>query len=127
MSVINTYHNYIGKYHKNIQIYLHLHDCVLKQCKMTFGDKKQNIYANSYDDTSKRFRGFFNLMATWKKSVLKLIWHDLVVFILFYAILSFTYRFILSRDPMLKESFEVACIYASRYWISHFWREKYIN
>ncbi len=36
-----------------------------------------NIYANRYHDTTLRFQGFFKLIAVWKGSVMKLIWHDL--------------------------------------------------
>ncbi len=35
--------------------------------------KEHNIYANRYRDTSKRFRGFGNLIALWKGSVVKLV------------------------------------------------------
>ncbi len=35
-------------------------------------EKNRNIYANRYRDTSKRFRGVWNLMMLWKGSVMKL-------------------------------------------------------
>ncbi len=38
-----------------------------------WGKSERNIYANRYRDTSKRFRGIWNLMAMWKGSVFKLV------------------------------------------------------
>ncbi len=52
----------------------------------------RNIYANRYNDTSKRFGGFFKLIMVWKGSVMKLIWHDLVMFIGIHTAISLIYR-----------------------------------
>ena len=73
-----------------------------------------NIYANRYQDTSRRCRGFVNLMVVWKGSVFQLIWHDLLAFILGYAFLSILYRMVLMHDEGLKELFHLICIAASR-------------
>jgi len=80
----------------------------------TVWDKTKNIYANQYKDTSKRFRGFWHLMRLWKGSVMKLVWHDLLVFLIAYFALSVLYREVLYRDPVAKEVFELICIYCSR-------------
>eukprot|EP00095_Tigriopus_kingsejongensis_P001212 maker-scaffold1592_size34625-snap-gene-0.5 protein:Tk01212 transcript:maker-scaffold1592_size34625-snap-gene-0.5-mRNA-1 annotation:"PREDICTED: bestrophin-1-like" len=76
---------------------------------------KTNIYANRYKDTNKRFRGFWHLMAMWKGSVLKLIWHDMLVFLVLYSALSLTYRFWLFDNPKHRQAFELVCVYASRF------------
>ena len=78
------------------------------------GQGGRNIYANRYADTSKRFRGFFHLMSQWSGSVFKLIWHDLLVFMGLYTLLTLLYRFILVEDEYLKELFEVWCIFCGR-------------
>lgn len=80
--------------------------------------KKQNIYSNRYADTSKRFRGFGNLMLQWKGSVMKLIWHDLLLFLAAYFILELIYENWLTKDPnavWMKEVYEICCIYSGRY------------
>ena len=74
----------------------------------------KNIYANQYNDTSKRFRGFWNLMLLWKGSVLKLIWHDLLVFLVCFSLLSLLYRYVLYHDPVHREAFELLCVFCSR-------------
>eukprot|EP00094_Tigriopus_californicus_P009661 TCALIF_09314-PA protein Name:"Similar to Best3 Bestrophin-3 (Mus musculus)" AED:0.15 eAED:0.16 QI:0/0.2/0/1/0.6/0.5/6/0/983 len=66
-------------------------------------------------NTNKRFRGFWHLMAMWKGSVLKLIWHDLLVFMVMYSILSAIYRFWLFGNAKHREAFELVCVYASRF------------
>ena len=59
-----------------------------------FGDSKsENQYMNLYQDTSKRFNGTWNLLLRWKGSVFKLMWHDLVIFMVIYALLSILYRY----------------------------------
>ena len=74
----------------------------------------KNIYANQYQDTSKRFRGTLELMRLWKGSVVKLVWHDLLAFLVCYALLSVLYREVLFDNPRHREVFELVCIYASR-------------
>ena len=73
-----------------------------------------NIYANRYHDTTKRFQGFIKLMAVWKGSVFKLIWHDLLAFILGYGLLSILYRTVFYPDPTMREGFLLVCIVSSR-------------
>ena len=80
--------------------------------------QKKNIYRNRYADTSLRFRGFFRLMFQWKGAVFKLIWHDLLLFLVLFFLLDFLYIFWLKKDPSavkIKELYELACIYCSRY------------
>ena len=57
-------------------------------------------------------------MFQWKGAVFKLIWHDLLLFLFVFFFLDFLYIFWLKRDPHvvhLKELFELACIYCSRF------------
>ena len=55
----------------------------------------KNIYRNRYNDTSKRFRGFWHLMGQWKGSVIKLIYHSLLLYITLFMTINLFYRFIL--------------------------------
>ena len=83
-------------------------------CSLRKYTSTKNIYTNDYNDTSKRFQGFFELMLRWKGSVFKLIGHNLLLFIVVYVSISLTYRFVLSQNPQAKEYFEILCIYCSR-------------
>lgn len=80
--------------------------------KMTDG---RNIFANRYHDTSKAGRGFIQLMLAWQGSVFKLIWADLLLFLVFYSILGVLYRNVFIYDEKQKQFFELMCIYASRF------------
>jgi hypothetical protein len=59
-------------------------------------------------------RGFWHLMLKWKGSVFKLVWHDLLIFLLLYIILGITYRFVFYDYEVYREMFELVCIYSSR-------------
>ncbi len=61
-----------------------------------------------------RLRGFWHLMMKWKGSVFKLIWHDLLIFVILYFLLGFIYRFVIFDYEIYREIFEVVCIYSSR-------------
>ena len=74
----------------------------------------KNVYKNQYHDTAMRFNGFFKLMCVWKGSVIKLIYHDLAMFLILYGILSVMYRNILIRYEPAGEYFELLCIYSSK-------------
>ena len=78
------------------------------------GSTTRNIYQNIYKDTSKRVNGIWHLMLIWKGSVFRLIWHDLLIFLAAYALLSVFYRTVLFGYPAAREGFEVLCIFASR-------------
>ena len=54
-------------------------------------------------------------MVVWKGSVAKLIWHDLIMFLFLYYVLSFLYRFWLIQNEVYREYFEIICIYCSRF------------
>ena len=75
----------------------------------------KNIYQHKYQDTSIRMTGFFKLMGKWKGSFMKLIYHDLITFVFFYALLSLLYRCVFINNPYHKEMFELICIYAGRF------------
>ena len=72
----------------------------------------ENIYRNVYDGTTHRFSILKLLFSQWKGSCLKLIWHDLVIFLTIYFLLSLLYRYILFPYPSAKQFFELLCIYA---------------
>ena len=84
----------------------------------------KNIYRNRYSDTSRRFRGFWQLMSQWKGSVLKLIWHDLMVFLFLYIVMNLVYRWILFENAkqctdvcgyeIARQWFELICVYCGR-------------
>ena len=74
----------------------------------------RNIYTNRYHDTTKRFQGFVKLFMVWKGSVLKLIWHELLVYIISYFTLSLLYRHVFIYDEAVAQYFEMICIYCER-------------
>ena len=88
--------------------------------------KEKNIYANRYNDTSERFRGFWHLMFQWKGSVLKLIYHDLLMYIFLYMTINLMYRLYIyeeakkcDKDSYCPEEigrqwFELFCVYCGR-------------
>ena len=82
-----------------------------------FVDSGHNIYQNMYQDTTKRFSNTFSLLLKWKGSCIKLIWHDILMWIILYGILSFIYRQILFTEPKSRhmQMFEMICIYAERF------------
>ena len=58
--------------------------------------------------------GFFKLFSVWRGSVIKLIYHNMLIFLLLYYTLQFLYRYVFMEDPYQKEVFEVICIYVGR-------------
>ena len=79
--------------------------------------QKLNIYRNKYAHTSKRFRGFLSLMCQWKGAVLKLIWHDLLLFLFVFFGFDFFYIFVLTEYSAwqeIRQVYELICIYCSR-------------
>ncbi len=75
----------------------------------------KNIYCNLYKDTSRRMSGLWSILLLWKGSVFKLIWHDLLLFLVAYALLSLFYRTVLFHHPAARQSFEVFCVYAGNF------------
>ena len=66
-----------------------------RQCQDMWKQKtglETSIYTNVYKDTTNRLYGIWNLLLQWKCSVFRLIWHDLVVFLVLYFALSILYR-----------------------------------
>ena len=59
-------------------------------------------------------RGFWHLMLKWKGSVFRLLWHNLLIFLVIYFTLAVIYRFWIFDNEALRESFELLCIYSSR-------------
>ena len=74
-----------------------------------------NIYQPKYEATPSRITGFFKLMSRWKGSVINLIYHNFIIFVVLYFLLSSLYRFVFLNNPYQKETFELICIYAERF------------
>ena len=53
-------------------------------------------------------------MFQWRASVLNLIYHNILVFVSFYTLLSLLYRFVFVNNKYQKELFEVICIYSGK-------------
>ena len=73
-------------------------------------ENSENIYSNVYSGTA--HIGFiFTLFTKWKGSVFKLIYHDFLMFIFLYAILSIFYRYVFYTNDYNRQLFEVICFY----------------
>ena len=72
------------------------------------------IYKNVYEDTDSRIRSWINLFCVWKGSVIKLLWQDLLVFLIIYFSLSILYWQVLFYDEASAQYFEMTCIYCER-------------
>ena len=85
--------------------------------KPSFGKKgsEGNIYNNNYNDTTTQFIGIRSLLLRWKGSVYRLIWWDLLLFIIAFGFFAILYRAVLIHYPVHKQHFELLCIYANRY------------
>ena len=86
--------------------------------KMVLGSKfaKKNLdhYKNVYEDTDSRIQAWINLFFVWKGSVTKLLWQDLLVFLIIYFSLSILYWKVLLYDEASAQYFEMICIYCER-------------
>ncbi|XP_006900895.1 PREDICTED: bestrophin-2 [Elephantulus edwardii] len=60
-----------------------------------------------------RFGGFSKLLLLWRGSIYKLLWRELLCFLMLYMTLSATYRFVLSEGQ--KRYFEKLVIYCDQY------------
>ena len=45
---------------------------------------------------------------------MKLLYHNLIIFLIIYYALHFLYKYVFIFDPVQKESFELVCIYVGR-------------
>ena len=77
--------------------------------------KHVNIYYNTYDDTNRRWTGILRLLFRWKQSVYRLVWHDVILFLVIYFFLSVLYRHVLWYYPNHKQTFELLCIYTESF------------
>ena len=77
----------------------------------------RNIYRNQYNETTKQFNFGHRLFFIWGGSCLKLIRHDILIWVVLYALLSLLYRCVLCtfEDQRHREMFELLCIYAERF------------
>ena len=71
-------------------------------------------YRNVYEDTDSGFQSWLNLWMHWKGSVVKLLWVDLLLFVIAYFSLSFLYWHVLLFDDTSAQYFEMICIYCER-------------
>ena len=62
--------------------------------KYSWEKPQNNIYRNQYKDSMQKFSVVSRLFFIWKGSVCKLIWHDMLLFIVLYALLSIIYRYV---------------------------------
>ncbi|KAK3891744.1 hypothetical protein Pcinc_004388 [Petrolisthes cinctipes] len=69
-------------------------------------------YTNKIANT-KGFGSFTRLLAKWKGSVYKLVWRDVLVYLLLYYLFSFIYRFAL--DDVQKRVFEKVSLHCSHF------------
>ena len=85
--------------------------------KQNFGTRgsQGNIYFNTYRDTSRSVVGIWRIFLRWKGSVYRLVWHDLLVFMVAWFLLVVLYRGLLVHYPVHKQHFELMCIYANRF------------
>jgi len=95
---------------------------------------KKNIYSNLYSDTTNRWTAMVTLLCVWKQSVFKLIWNDLLIYLVIYFLMSIFYRNVLWHYPAYKQTFEMICIYADRFsssipitFLVGFWVSKVVN
>ena len=78
----------------------------------------RNIYRNQYKESSKQFNFGHHLLFIWGGSCIKLIRHDILIWIVSYTLLSLIYRCVLCSyedHPRHREMFELLCIYAERF------------
>ena len=55
------------------------------------------------------------VIVSFRGSVIKLIYHNLIIFVLLYSLLSALYRLVLLNTDWQREVFELLCIYAARF------------
>ena len=75
---------------------------------------KLHKYRNVYEDTESGFQSWLNLWMHWKGSVIKLLWADLLLFVIAYFSLSILYWHVLLYDDTSTQYFEMICIYCER-------------
>ena len=71
-------------------------------------------YRNVYEDTDSGFQSWLNLWMHWKGSVVKLLWADLLLFVIAYFSLSILYWHVLLYDDTSAQYFEMICIYCEK-------------
>ena len=76
--------------------------------------KNLDRYRNVYQDTDSRIQSWVNLWIQWKGSVIKLLWQDLLVFLIVYFSISILYWHVLLYDDASAQYFEMICIYCER-------------
>ena len=76
--------------------------------------KDLDMFKNVYEDTDSRIQAWINLFWVWKGSVTKLLWQDLLVFLIIYFSLSILYWQVLFYDEASAQYFEMICIYCGR-------------
>lgn len=79
--------------------------------------KQENIYRNIYPSTAERALAWRvkYLLFRWNGSVFKLIWHEVVLYILAYYLIFFIYRVLLINYPTARQNFELICVYCEHF------------
>ena len=76
--------------------------------------KNLGMYKNVYEDTDSRIQTWINLFCVWKGSVTKLLWKDLLVFLIAWYVLAILYWHVHFYDDKNAQYFEMICIYCER-------------
>ena len=77
--------------------------------------KDLDMFKNVYEDTDSRIKAWINLFWVWKGSVTKLLWQDLLLFLITYFFLSILYwHVLLPFNDAGAQYFEMICISSGR-------------
>ena len=87
-----------------------------KEMHNFYKTKKSNLdmFQNVYKDTDSRIQAWINLFFIWKGSVTKLLWQDMLFFLILYYALSLLYWHVLLYDETSAQYFEMICIYCDK-------------
>lgn len=58
---------------------------------------------------------FLHILRIWRGSIFKGVWRNLVIYSCIYAVISLTYRLLITRDEAMKQKFELICIFCEKY------------
>ena len=83
----------------------------------TDASAKNNIYSNIYPSTAERALAWRikYILFRWRGSVIKLIWHEVLMYMLAYYLIFFIYRVILIKYPTAKQNFELICVHCEHF------------
>lgn len=73
------------------------------------------LFNSAYGNTGSRFNGILFLLFRWKNSVYKLVWSNLLTFLLAYYSMTFVYLFLIFDYPVMRQNFELVCVYSRKF------------